>query len=268
MPSHLKKLFPICEKQLIVHWIHPEKYQGYSEYDAYNTAGRYIGRFKAFVNLGSASLTYKLAQYLPKGKNTEKHNEDPYYPYFGMSREVNENFDELYSLVNKYGLFHYESGSYTYEQSKSISQIGNNLIHLNLSNQTENICIVYPDEKHTWLVETKKITNTHTHEQINVIYERIKKLYDPLLLRDNPEAHRQLFNYATALDLNNDGIDDYLLGFGAIFSIKKSESHIGYQQINLLNLSCKKEHFTHDHSQLITDGKEFFWDDCNISKLP
>ena len=271
MPSHLKKRFPICDKQLIVHWIHPEKYQGYSEYDTYNIDGRYIGRFKAFVNLGGASLTYKLAAYLPKDKNRviqNAHEGDGFYPYFGMSKPVNENFDGLISLVAKHGLFYYESGTYNDEQSKTVYQITNNLKGLSLSNNSKNICVVYPDENYAWLVETKKIVRTHTKEQIDVIYERVQELYMQLTLKQNPEFHRQIFKNVSALDLNNDGVDDYLFGLDAIFSIKKSNDFIGYQNLNFLNLGCKKKHFMHEQSQLITDGKEFFWDDCNISELP
>ncbi len=272
MPSVLKQRFPVCDKQLVVNWISPEKYQGYSEYDTYNHHGRYIDRFKAFVNLGGASLTYKLVAYYPKDQHDgkqgliqSKHRGDVYYPYFPEQwRLVGDNWDELYALVRRQGLFYLSSGLYSDEQSKTVSQIVNWIERLTLTNNTKTVCVVYPDEKSVWLAERKAIKYTHTKEQIDVLYGRLKKLFDPRLLRDNPEAHRHIFETISSYDLNNDGVDDYFFDYMAILSVKKHDGSVGYQERDFAR--CATTHILQGDSQITTNGKEFFSEDCNISR--
>jgi hypothetical protein len=256
-----------------VNWINPGKYQGYSEYDTYNHSGRYIDRFKAFVNLGGASLTYMLVAYYPKDQHDGKqgliqsrHKGDIYYPYFPEQlRLVGDNFDELYALVNRHGLFYLEPGLYSDEQSKTVSQIVSWINRLTLSNNTKTVCVVYPDENSVWLAERKAIKYTHTKEQIDALYGKLNELFDPTLLRGNPDAHRRIFEAISSYDLNNDGVDDFFFDYMAMLSIKKRDDSIEYQGKRFSD--CATTHILQADSQITTNGKEFFSEDCNISRL-
>ena len=127
------------------------------------------------------------------------------------------------------------------------------------------MCVVYPDEQSVWLAERKAISHTHTKEQVDALYGRLKKLLDPRLLRDNPEAHRRVFESISSYDLNNDGIEDYFFDWMAILSVKKRDGRIGYQDRYFHD--CATTHIMQGDSQITTNGKEFFSEDCNIRKL-
>ena len=270
IPVSLKTKFPVCEKQLIVTWINRERLQGHTQFDAYWLPNeKYVDRFKSFVNLEGFPYTYKLVAYYPKNQNDGKqgliqsrHKGDRSYPYFpDKQRLVNDNFDELLELVATAGI---SRGLYSSDQSDTIQQMDEGIPYLTLSADRHFICVVAPNEDWAWIVERKAMKHSSNSEQIDAVYDRVKKLFHPVLLRDNPKAHREIFDFASAYDLNSDGIDDYFFDYMAIYSVKKRDGTIGYQDRNFSDCQVR---FSAMGSQMTTRGQDFFYMGCNISAL-
>lgn len=271
LPTELKTRFPVCEKQLIVNWINREKLQGHTEIDTYWLPNeKHVDRFRSFVNLESFPYTYKLVAYYPRNQNDGKqglvqsrHKSDTSYWYFpDKQRLINDNFDEVLSLVIRHGI---SRGLYSKDQSDTIQQIVDQIESLTLSAGRKFICVVTPNNDLAWIVERKVMKNAIDAAQIDAVYNRVKRLFDPVLLRDNPEAHRNLFGFASSYDLNNDGIDDYFFDYMAIYSVKKADGTIGYQDKRFFD-GCQVKSSVAG-SQITTDGREFFYMGCNISAL-
>lgn len=267
----LRARFPICEKQLAVHWINPQQRIGYTEFDTYSLANKkFVDRFKSFVDLGQLPYSYKLVAYYPKNQNDGKqgliqsrHQGDRNYWFFPPTeRLVNDNFDELLALVTKAGI---HRDRYNPEQSSSIESLVDEIDSLTLSANQTNVCILSPDQTEAWIVERRSLKYTYTPEKANTVYDRVKELFDQSDLRDHPSAHREYFDSASAYDLNNDGIDDYFFDIMAIYSVKKNDGTVGYQDKYFSK--CSTVHVSVAGSQITTNGHEFFLMGCNLSTL-
>lgn len=268
--SELKNKFPICEKQLIVNWINKEKRIGISEFDTYNIKENYIYRFKSFVDLNPPYLSYKRVAYYPRNQNDGKQNlisnrknGNPYFPYFvNKQRLVNDNIEELTELIIKHGLKFYTS-----EESKNIEQIVTGIRRLSLTNNSSTVCVIFPDKIKAWVVELKHIKNTHTKEQIDSLYEKVRRFFaNDRMYKWNPKAHRKLFNTLSAYDLNNDGQEDYFNSFSAYYSKKSGDGSIGYNYKKFF-MGCETNKHSTSDSQITTDGHSFHSKGCHLNEF-
>lgn len=273
--AELKEKFPVCQKVLNVTWINKEKKIGYSNYDVYWRNGAYIDEYKAFVDLNAPKkrFTYKIVAYYPKNPRDGKENliydrmkksKGKDFPGFDFSsRLVEDNFDTVLAIVKKYNSLDDFSGE---KSNDVLTRFAENLEYNFLTAKTKNVCVIFPDNQYAWLAEATTIANAIPKEDLDKLYEELKFIYRAGMYSKDPGTNKNLFSNLSAYDINGDGEEDYFDSVGIVYSVKTNSREILYRYRDYSTCGVSVSSPSED-LQLYTDGKNFYFKDCNLTKL-
>lgn len=248
--AELIEKFPMCDDFLNVEWLDKESGYGYVEHDLY-LDGKILPPKKSLIYI--------------HGKKA-KH-------MFNLNRfEVSGQFEEVIEAIKKgKKVYSRESTIPAVEyQGKQIYFLYHDYIHETYADNHQNVCIVFPDNKFSWVVESVDAENIFSHEKIYRGFEDLKKIY--------PTYKEEWFRRISVGDINHDGIADYYSRETFIFSekgnyqvIEKLGSFFDHGKyfkfgIKSTNRICKI--YDYSGSDLTTDGKNYFLNtDCNLTQL-
>lgn len=256
-PRELKQRFPMCDAFLKVDWIDKQKSVGYTTYDA-----------------------------IVKGRGADSHSErrrvwalvamepNPIFTYDLYEYKRDGTLDELFEKIRK-GTFQFGGVEYKEERidfyTIPMSAINEDEQNPLLSNHLQTVCVAYPDEKRAWIVEGKSVKQTYNESQIEGLMKRIKADTGVLI----PIKRFELY---WVLDVNADGIDDYVLERSYIYSsanrfymnnVQDEVDVLKHKTTVTFPPSNRKCSLPSNSSRYITtDGKKYYLDhQCNLTEL-
>jgi hypothetical protein len=255
-PIALKMKFPMCDAFLKVEWIDKQKRIGHTHYVTrmFNDKGELEAEKKsawALVNLEDGEPSYTL----------------DIYPYVQQKR-MGELFDLVRNGRPKKGPWHF---AIQYKDKRRPVVFYGSLAPV-FTNHEKTVCIAYPDGQKAWIIETPNVKSKYSQEQIEALHKQLN-------FPDDPRARKALENL-WVLDLNSDGLDDYIpdiyfgnRGFTAFSSPDglqrpiRSEIDFGYVLTSPVNgLVCQFLQ-SGDSRPLTTDGKTYFFPHCNLTQF-
>ncbi len=219
-PKELTERFPMCHAFLEVKWIDKEKKIGYTKYEAILTGkkAKFKGERKtvsALVIMGdSPTINIDLRKYDSQGR-------------------LNELFDAV------------RNGKITWLYNWRIEYKGDtfelydsDVVDISLENypllteNRQNVCVAYPDEKRAWIIEGKSVKQTYSKRELQELSKRIIEMQ---IRPEEVETPKGVFPNAKfvspqneveawvedlwVLDVNHDGKVDYIGGRTASFII-------------------------------------------------
>lgn len=255
-PKALKEKFPMCDVFLKVEWINKEEKVGLVHYEAIMKTkdDKFKGRkdvwafvdMKAAFQIGLEVSEFKrkgelkeILELVKNGKRTSK--PDLTFEYKGKVMTFWEHLN-LRNYVEHYPL---------------------------LSDHTRTVCVPYPDEQRAWIIEGRSVKNAYSEERRAELYKQIQETGSRMTMAS--------FELQRVLDVNFDGVDDYLYGdvgvisyLGKLYKIKVWIEIPG-SNINTYTFPPNKHtcHVNwHMNSEVVTDGKSYYLgDQCNLTEL-
>ena len=260
-PPALKARFPMCDVYLNVEWIDKEKRIGHTHYVTrmINDKGELEAEKKsawALVNLEDSEPSYTL----------------DIYPYVQQKR-MGELLDLVRNGKPKKGPWHF---AIVYKNKRRPVVFFDSLAPV-FTNHEKTVCIVYPDGKKAWIIEAPNVKSKYSPEQIDALQKRLN-------FGDAPNARKAL-EHLWVLDINSDGLDDYIpdiyfgnRGFTAFSSPvglqmpTRTEIDFGYALTSPVNgrvcpFSAGGDMKSGDSRPLTTDGKAYFFPSCNLTQF-
>jgi len=236
----------MCDAFLKMEWIDKGKKIGYSRYDLYKD-GKKDGQMVVLVYLNQyyPHFDYDLNNYKRDGKLKD---------IFSFIREGTIVGDEALLTIR--------------QGNKKVTFFPHTPEGATFSDNRQNVCIPYPDNQLAWIVEGRQVGKIFTDQQIKERYENLQKSL--------PGLQISRFKEMNAIEMNNDGSDDYFFYFPWLsyshkdqyFEIEKSGA--GYKYIELYfphsKNKCKLQ--PHGLDYLTTNGKNYFLSNqCNLTEL-
>jgi hypothetical protein len=253
-PAALRARFPMCDAFLKVEWIDKEKMVGYSHYEAIvkNKKNKFKGEKKkvwALVNMkGPHRIDYDVYQYKREGRLEELFQsvrEGEVSIGIPMMIQIGDETIALYAgkVVN------------------------DDATHPLLSDHRQTVCVPYPDERRVWIIEGKSVGQSYSEAQIAEVSKRVEGSTGRVFPRDRTAS-------LWILDVNRDGTDDFLF----------EESLVLYSNSNRFYMSNRDDKYPYfiftfppgdgtcrirmgRSYPLITDGKNYYRGDCNLTDL-
>lgn len=193
-PDALKKKFPMCDEFLKVEWIDKEKKIGYSRYDLYRDGGKDKEEYFALIHIDDSRphFDYDLSMY-------------------GRPGEIR--IEEVFSIIKKGEVFfNWNNLSIEYDNREKRLDFRTvsgtrDVYNFTIADNRINVCIPYPDNQRMWIAEGKQISKVYSKEQTARIVTKIKS-YVPSPF----PFHMWLPEESNIIDLNFDGIEDYISG--------------------------------------------------------
>ncbi|NLM99263.1 MAG: hypothetical protein GX170_04490 [Campylobacteraceae bacterium] len=300
----LKQKFKVCDEFLNITWIDKKRNIGFLQYEAYRydyTPEEFEKYYKSkdgYADRGKRPKYNKLyyidkhylREYLVENRNSNQYIDvEKLKKYIvGKNLKIDDSFGHLRFENNNI-----EEVKYFFPQP----YIRLYDFYDSYAKNTKNICLVYSDDNYAMIMEGKSVKNSYTTEVVKEKYYNFKqKLYS----KELPNFETFLDYYI--LDLNSDGIEDYIYtathfyyseqdNYYETYRKKRSNSKIllvklrheeslqdsheldmsGYYQ--LVFSSTKKECSVLDGNnntggKIITDGINFYCTlpTCNINK--
>lgn len=260
-PIALKKKFPMCDAYLDVEWIDKKKRIGYTHYVTrmLNDKGELETEKKsawALVNLEDSEPSYTL----------------DIYPY-KQQRRMGELFDLVRNGKTKKGPWHF---AIQYKDKRRPVVFFDSLAPV-FTNHEKTVCIAYPDGQKAWLIEAPNVKRKYSQAQIDALNKQLN-------FGEAPNARKAL-EHLWVLDLNSDGLDDYISdrsfgtrGLTAFSSPEglqrpvRTEIDFGYALTSPVNgRVCKVpvggDMQSGDSRPLTTDGNTYFFPRCNLTQF-
>ncbi len=265
-PAALKQKFPMCNEFVKVKWISKERQIGYSEFETplKNKQGKSIGKGKVSVLVmmkGDPDMWYEVS-------------------YFKEEGTLEKLFDALRNGEISAGW-----GGTGYD----VSYLSDNF-HLNfavgpnesdfepvLSGYQQTVCVVYPDGRRAWISEGKRLDKIYDQAQLDSLLGDLKSA--------GAELDRYQLNQSWMLDINGDGIPDYV-DFSHRGFVTYSSGREQYKT-SVLNATKAPSRNTTDRNTrhalpldyrkctakladskyITTDGKNYYFNNrCNLTK--
>lgn len=251
----LKESFPMCDAFLRVTWVDKEKKIGYTEYDLYKADGSKNGWHNlALVHLDSnwPSFRYNIESWRNK-------NELRKLSVLIINGSIKTTVGEYNLIVNG-------------EDGVNIT-IPSTSLELTLSNNKLNVCVPFPDGKRMWIAEKKRIDKVYEKQEINKKMEKLKSWIPDI----SPVGIYILGSDSSVIDINFDGIEDYLGAAITVYSSKNRyyrmqpmwtheyDDNYGEFYFPQIKKTCQVIFWSF---YLTTDGRNFFLNNqCNLTKL-
>jgi len=257
-PDALKKRFPMCDAFLKVVWIDKQKKIGYTRYDLYHE-GKKDGRWLALVHLDPASprADYYLDGYRKAGT-----------------------LQEFFSAIKQGQTAFYRANLVIEVPQKDRTVVAWELTTISeerevwdytLADNRKNVCVPYPGGQRMWIAERRMVKKLYGSD------EAARKLDNltGLIQGKGVTLSERLFLSLTPVDLNFDGIEDYV---GLPSSIIYSHGGNYYQMQVGGDLVDKQLSFPPTanvcgpkpylmNTYLTTDGKSYFLNnECNLTE--
>lgn len=247
-PKALKEKFPMCDAFLKVEWIDKEKKIGYSSYDLYR-AGKKDGQMTALIYLNQyyPHLDYDVYEYRQKEMLRKL------FKFIKEGKIGTE--DELLTISNG-------SKSITFWPTTPLLPVRGTL-----SDNYENVCVPYPDNQRMWIAEGRQVGKIYSDQEIDTKYDKVRTFSTGLSLGR--------FKTAIVVDINFDGIEDYLFRGFPIFSwgnkyfvMTRIKTGYKYSEWNVPPNNKNCEIIKEGMHYLTTDGKNYFLSNqCNLTEL-
>lgn len=246
--EEIKKHFPMCDDFLNVEWLDKENGFGYVEHDLYKD-GSMIGHKKSLVYIHGNQADHMF--------NLERFGQlEPVLEAIKKGKKFYSNLSTIPAVEYKDTNVFFEHYDYTDES---------------YADHHQNVCIPYPDNKRMWLVELRFVENVFSPTVIEAKVKKVEKNF--------PTMTAKYLMGRGVVDINHDGLEDYLTGEVYIFSTGtdyKSIVKLGHAiddkgKYYLFGIKdteklCKIYKVPYDY--LTTDGKNYFLgNECNLTQL-
>ncbi len=248
-PKELQDKFTMCDAFLKVEWIDKEKKIGTSRFDLYKD-GKKVGQMRSLIYLS----------------NLEHRDRIELYDY-----ERKGELEELYEAIKNGNIVDKAFPYIKYESRTYLLQNNNVRPYYSYSDNRQNVCIVYPDNKYVFIAEGKRVGTLFNSVELKEKFQNVKSY-----IRTMPFDRFSDYN---VIDVNLDGVEDYVGGRGFVYSFlgkyyvrkreiayyEKGEAvyKISFPPINFNCIkSSKSGHF------LTSDGSNYFFSNkCNLTEL-
>ena len=251
----LKDKFPLCDRFLDVEWINRSLGVGYLKHDIYKN-GKYLGQMESQIIMPPDADVYHR----------------PWDRIELYDFKKNGEIDQLFEIIRSSK----DAAEYKekYEESDFKSYKGPQYIidDYSYSDFNFNVCLPYPNDDIMWVVEKKGAGKVLSQKELERHFEVRKNMV--------PGYTMEWLKKQTVMDINHDGVDDYL-GGSTVFSISYKKQYFevlkrntGYDKkgsfsvIGTKNLSYKCKVYRIGRYFLTTDGEFLYLNNqCNLSKL-
>jgi len=215
-----------------------------------------VKRFAGYVTLLNAFVLVYLNQYYP------------HFDYDLNNYKRDGKLKDIFSFIREGTIVGDEALLTIRQGNKKVTFFPHTPEGATFSDNRQNVCIPYPDNQLAWIVEGRQVGKIFTDQQIKERYENLQKSL--------PGLQISRFKEMNAIEMNNDGSDDYFFYFPWLsyshkdqyFEIEKSGA--GYKYIELYfphsKNKCKLQ--PHGLDYLTTNGKNYFLSNqCNLTEL-
>lgn len=257
--------FPMCDKFLNVEWISPERKIGVSRYMLYAKDGTPIRPINSLVFLSRYYPTLNYSGAYPPDTVDRRNPNTVDIP--GSSgrvflQEWQKDAIRDWDFINGWGdINYYEYQLEFCNEDRHCISIRYDSPEGELSQHTENVCIVYPDESRAWIYDFRDVGHEYTEQE-----------QQDLLVQFGLLGRYTYFKEAAVFDANGDGILDIPTGLyfsyqGETYHFEKYEQgrdDEGWQ----FQGNGKVCHTLISSFYITTDGKDYYLNnECNLSEL-
>lgn len=263
-PNAMKEKFPMCDAFLKVEWIDKGKKIGYSRYELYMKNGEKDKQaVLALVHLDKhfPRFNYDLSEYQGVGHPGLK-------KIFSIIRKGKVVFNTNFLSIRDDANFLNVQGDIEKGLDFTTTESTRDIWGETLADNRINVCIPYPDNQRMWIAEGKRIGEMYDEKTVLNISAGLKKFVPQL----------SSFEFSNVVDLNFDGIEDYVSGASVVYSYEnkfyeikplwmhQDDSEYGHWSFPPTQKKCGflligALYFT-------TDGKNYFLNNqCNLTEL-
>ena len=254
----------MCNEFLSVTWIDKKRRFGYSHFQLYSPNGKLDSHESiGLIHLDKYSprFDYNLGIWL------EQRKPDDVFSVIQNGRIINQgiNWPEL--------TFEQLNGKQITFQSFSHYR---DLQPATLSDNFKNVCIPYPDGQLMWIAEYKHAEKVYSHDEIMEKSRKAAPFLQQFIAEENLIPDEMIRLLSAGLDVNFDGIEDYLGGV-FIYSNKgqyylmtpmwrgQLDNNFGKFKFPPTNRTCE---ILLPAFYVTTDGKSYFLNNqCNLTVL-
>lgn len=274
VPKELRQKFPMCDEFLDVTWIDPQRYIGKMKADIYvGTEHKGMSHLIILSKKWGAYNTVSFWNYIAYGISKEEYENKDFEKFI---REAEFTFDKGYFLMtakkgNKKMEFQISLTSEHPWNDRYLSKIAT------LSFFTKNIFLVHPDTETAILAEEKKpfiyaSLSTEAQKSYNDVMKTVIETCE--IIAPPSKGYRcdmPTVRYATSIDMNYDGVEDFLTGFSLYKDNKpvKGRKLIYYSQGGAYRVVLIPEDCFSKDREISIKSKEkaVYYQNCSLTVL-